>query len=143
MCAYSSIILSSVYAEHSSLFTLGSVITASHGDNSIRAHEEDGPFRLCAKGGKYGASADLFASGSLNAQLGNFQKPFLDLTRFHARVDIPSGSKFANGAWKVAQALYNSEAPSEEAVKAFSPSATLSFQQQVAFTIKLAFVDGT
>lgn len=123
---------------HSLFFTLGSVVTASHGENSIRTHAQDESFRLCAEGANYGVSADLFASASLNAQLGNFQKPFLDLTRFHTRVDIPSGSKFVNGACKVARALYNSEAPSVEAVEAISPSATLSFQQQVTFIIKFS-----
>lgn len=110
---------------------LGSVITASLGQNSIGAHAQDESFRLCAKGANYAVSADLFASASVSAQLGNFQKPFLDLTRFHARVDIPSGSKFVNGASKVALGLYNSQAPSVEAIQAISPSATLSFQQQI------------
>lgn len=110
-------------------FTSGSVIAASLGENSTR--QEHDSFRLCAKGANYAASADLFASASLSAQLGNFQKLFLDLTRFRARLDIPAGYKFLNGACKVAQALYNSQAPSVEAVQAITPSATLSFQQQV------------
>lgn len=42
----------------------------------------------------------------------------------------------------MARALHNSEALSVEALEAISPSATLSFQQQVTFTMKLAFVDG-
>lgn len=118
-----------------SAFHLGSVITASLGHNSIGAHAQDESFRLCAKAANYAVSADLFASASVSAQLGNFQKLFLDLTRFHARVDIPSGSKFINGASKVALALYNSQAPSVEAIQAISPSATLSFQQQVSYPL--------
>ena len=115
-----------------SFLTLGSVITASLGENSMTPRgQDDDTFRLYAKGENYAASADLFASASLSAQLGNFQKNFLDLTRFHARLDIPSGSKFINGAYKVARALYNSEAPTAEALQTITPSATLSFQQQV------------
>lgn len=124
------ILLSSPHVSASAI--LGSVITASLGDNSIRAQAHDESFRLCAKGANYAVSTDLFASASLSAQLGNFQKLFLDLTRVHARVDIPSGSKFLNGASKVGLALYNSEAPSVEALQAMSPCATLSFQQQIA-----------
>ncbi|KAL0414881.1 UNVERIFIED_CONTAM: protein TRIGALACTOSYLDIACYLGLYCEROL 4, chloroplastic [Sesamum radiatum] len=63
---------------------------------------------------------------------GNFQKLFLDLTRFYTRLDIPSGSKFLVGASQVAFDLYNSQAPSIEAVQAICPTATLSIQQQIA-----------
>ncbi|KAL0376298.1 UNVERIFIED_CONTAM: protein TRIGALACTOSYLDIACYLGLYCEROL 4, chloroplastic [Sesamum calycinum] len=63
---------------------------------------------------------------------GNFQKLFLDLTRFYTRLDIPSGSKFLVGASQVAFDLYNSQAPSIEAVQAICPTASLSIQQQIA-----------
>ncbi|GER31470.1 pigment defective 320 [Striga asiatica] len=111
---------------------LGTVITASLGDNSTRAHEEDESFGLQARGAYSALSADLFASASLSAQHGNFQKPFLDLTRFYARLDIPSGSKFLAGASQVASDLCSSRVPSLEAFQAVCPSASLSFQQQIA-----------
>ncbi|KAL2456958.1 Protein TRIGALACTOSYLDIACYLGLYCEROL 4 [Forsythia ovata] len=116
---------------------LGAVITASIGDNSIRAQVEDGSlsskgFSLQARGANSAILADLFASVSLSAQLGNFQKLFLDLTRFYARIDIPSGSKFLSGATRVAHDLYNSQVPSMRAVQEICPTASLSFQQQIA-----------
>ncbi|KAL1548274.1 protein TRIGALACTOSYLDIACYLGLYCEROL 4, chloroplastic-like [Salvia divinorum] len=135
------ILLSNPHVSASTI--LGSVITASLGENSITLHGQDEEsFMLCTKGANYAASADLFASASLSAQLGNFQKNFLDLTRFHARLDIPSGSKFVNGAYKVARALYNSEAPTAEALQAINPSATLSFQQQMAGPFSLRVDSG-
>ncbi|CAA2961870.1 TRIGALACTOSYLDIACYLGLYCEROL 4, chloroplastic, partial [Olea europaea subsp. europaea] len=81
---------------------LGAVITASIGENSI------------------------------GAQHGNFQRWFLDLTRFHARLDIPSGSKFLSGATLLASDLYNSRTPTMQAVQAICPIASISFQQQIA-----------
>ncbi|KAL3626654.1 hypothetical protein CASFOL_030203 [Castilleja foliolosa] len=110
--------------------TLGTVITACLGDNSVRAHHESFGFR--AQGAKSAVLADIFASASLSAQHGNFQKLFLDLTRFNARIDISSGSKFLSGASQVAFDLHNSQAPSLEAYQAICPSASLSFQQQIA-----------
>ncbi|KAL8487708.1 hypothetical protein ACS0TY_023696 [Phlomoides rotata] len=111
---------------------LGSVITASLGDKTVRGIAEDDSFGLHAKGTNSIISADLFTSASLSAQHGNFQKRFLDLTRFYARLDIPSVSKFLNGASRVAFAFYNSQEPSMEAVQTITPSASLSFQQQIA-----------
>ncbi|EYU41240.1 hypothetical protein MIMGU_mgv1a006694mg [Erythranthe guttata] len=111
---------------------IGTVITASLGDNSVRAQAEDGWFGFGAKGANSAISADLFASASVSAQHGNFQKLFLDLTRFNARIDVPSVSKFVGGASRLAVDLYNSrQAPSVEALQAIFPSASLSFQQQI------------
>ncbi|KAH6831795.1 hypothetical protein C2S53_008288 [Perilla frutescens var. hirtella] len=131
------ILLSNPHVSASAI--LGALVTASlpladkDKHDSITTREEDrnrNMISLCTKGAL--VSADLFASASLSAQLGNFQKPFFDLTRFHARLDIPSGSKFLNGASEVALALYNSQPPTVEALQAITPSATLSFQQQIA-----------
>ncbi|KAK4478371.1 hypothetical protein RD792_017661 [Penstemon davidsonii] len=111
---------------------LGTVIAASLGENSSRAQAEDESFGFLAQGANSAALADLFASVSLTAQHGSFQKLFLDLTRFHARLDIPSGSKFLLGASRMAFDLYNSKVPSLEAVQTICPSASLSYQQQIA-----------
>lgn len=111
-------------------------MTTSIGDNAARALVEDGRqgfkgFYLEAYGIKSSFLADLFASVSFTAQHGNFQKPFLDLTRFQARLDFPSGSKFLSGATSVTQDLLNSQKPSLEAIQAICPNATFSIQQQV------------
>ncbi|XP_073276704.1 protein TRIGALACTOSYLDIACYLGLYCEROL 4, chloroplastic isoform X1 [Primulina huaijiensis] len=111
---------------------LGAVVTASVGDNALRAQEENGCSGFRAKGVNSAILADLFASASLSAQYGNFQKPFLDLTRFYARLDIPSGLNFLKGATCMAFDLYNSQVPNAEAVRAMCPSASFSFQQQIA-----------
>lgn len=121
------------------IFTSGTVITASLGDNSVRVHAEEESFAFRAKATNSAILADLFASASLSAQHGNFQKLFLDLTRFNARIDIPSGSKFLVGASRLAVDLYNSQVPTVEAVQAICPSASLSIQQQVFLIIKLNF----
>ncbi|KAL8049091.1 hypothetical protein ABFX02_07G110100 [Erythranthe guttata] len=111
---------------------IGTVITASLGENSVRAKAEDGWFGFQAKGPNSAISADLFATASLSAQHGNFQKLFLDLTRINARVDVPSVSKFVVGASRLAVDLYNSrQAPSVEAIQSICPSASLSIQQQI------------
>ncbi|KAL8058529.1 hypothetical protein ABFX02_03G024900 [Erythranthe guttata] len=111
---------------------IGTVITASLGENSFRAKAEDGWFGFQAKGANSAISADLFASASLSVQHGNFQKVFLDLTRINACVDVPSVSKFVVGASRLAVDLSNSrQAPSVEAIQAICPSASLSIQQQI------------
>ncbi|CAA2972984.1 TRIGALACTOSYLDIACYLGLYCEROL 4, chloroplastic [Olea europaea subsp. europaea] len=101
------VLLSSPHISASGI--LGAVITASIGENSIRA------------------------------QHGNFQRLFLDLTRFHARLDIPSGSKFLSGATLLASDLYNSQTPTMQALQAICPTASISFQQQIAgpFSIRI------
>ncbi|KAE8689527.1 Protein TRIGALACTOSYLDIACYLGLYCEROL 4 [Hibiscus syriacus] len=81
------------------------------------------------------ASGTIGAALSANfgeAQHGNFQRLFSDLTRFHARMDFPSGSKFLIGATQLAQDLLNSHQPSSEAIKTIFPTTTLSLQQQIA-----------
>jgi hypothetical protein len=86
---------------------------------------------LQASGIKSSFLADIFGSISFTAQHGNFQRLFLDLSRFQARLEFPSGSKFLSGATSLAQDLLNSQKPNMEAVQAVCPDATLSFQQQV------------
>ncbi|KZV46542.1 protein TRIGALACTOSYLDIACYLGLYCEROL 4, chloroplastic [Dorcoceras hygrometricum] len=110
---------------------LGAVVTASVGDYSLRSQVENGSSGFQAKGETSAILADLFASVTLSAQHGNFQKPFLDLTRFYTRLDIPSGSNFLKGATRMAFDLYNSEMPNVEAVRTLCPSASFSFQQQI------------
>lgn len=114
----------------------GAAVTASFGDNSSRVQLPDDfqGFRgscLQAHGVKSAFLADLFATLSFTAQHGNFQRLFLDLSRFHARLNFPSGSKLLSGATRLAQDFFNSEQPSMEALQAISPYTTLSFQQQV------------
>ncbi|CAK9170135.1 unnamed protein product [Ilex paraguariensis] len=116
---------------------LGAVIAASLGDNSVIAQVEDERqgfkgYSLCARRANSAIVADMFASVSLLAQYGNFQKLFLDLSRFYAHMDFPSGSKFISGATCLAYDLYHSQAPCLEAVEAICPKVTLSFQQQIA-----------
>ena len=119
-----------------SFILTGAVLTACLGDNLVRSQVEDNslPFEglgLCASGINSTILADIFASMSVSMQHGNFQRLFLDLTRFNARMDIPSGSKLFSGATQLAQDLYNSRQPRVEAIQAICPKATLSLQQQV------------
>ncbi|EPS62918.1 hypothetical protein M569_11870 [Genlisea aurea] len=107
---------------------VGTVAAAYLGDNLPRNRMKDGSFWFLSAGENSAVVADLYAAFSFSAQLGNFQKRFLDLTRFCARIDIPSGSKFSSGASRVASNLLNSPA---EAVRKICPSASLSFQQQI------------
>lgn len=112
-------------------------MTACFGEGSVRSQiEDDDPqgFRglsLRAPGVKSSFLADMFASASFSAQHGNFQRLFLDLTRFHARLDFPSGAKFLSGATHLAEDYFNSQKPNLEAIQDICPNATLSFQQQV------------
>lgn len=115
---------------------IGAAGTACLGDNSVRAQVDDDlngfkGFKLYVPRVKSALLADVFASLSFTAQHGNFQMRFLDLTRFHAKLDIPSGSKFLAGATRLTQDLYNSQQPNLEAVQAICPTVTLSLQQQV------------
>ncbi|XP_065863978.1 protein TRIGALACTOSYLDIACYLGLYCEROL 4, chloroplastic [Euphorbia lathyris] len=115
---------------------IGATILAYLGDNSVRSQEVDaeGFKGLClrAPAAKCALIADMFSSISLTAQHGDFQRLFLDLTRFQARLDIPSGSKFLTGAVALAQDFFNSQQPSVETVQAMCPNATISLQQQIA-----------
>lgn len=112
---------------------IGAAATTAFGDNSARAKVEDGipGIFLQASGIKSSFLADMFASVTFTAQHGNFQRDFLDLTQFQARLDFPSGFKFLSGATGVTQDLLNSQKPSMEAVQAILPNATLSLQQQI------------
>lgn len=112
---------------------IGAAATTAFGDNSARAQVEDGSpgFFLQASGIKSSFLADIFASVSFTAQHGNFQRLFLDLTRFQARLDFPSGFKFLSAATGLTQDLLNSQKPSMDAVQAIIPNATLSLQQQI------------
>ena len=110
--------------------------TACLGDNSVRVQVEDEShgfkgLKLHLPRVKSALLADIFASVAFTAQHGNFQRLFLDLTRFYARLDFPSGSKFLAGTTRLTQDLYNSQQPSLEAFQAICPTATLSLQQQV------------
>ncbi|XP_028759252.1 protein TRIGALACTOSYLDIACYLGLYCEROL 4, chloroplastic isoform X1 [Neltuma alba] len=114
---------------------IGVAATTSVGENSVRALVEDDRqgsrgFYLEAYGMKASCLADIFASVSFAAQYGNFQRLFLDLSRFQARLDFPSGLKFLSAATSVTQDLLNSQRPTLEAVQAICPDATFSLQQQ-------------
>ncbi|KAK1419155.1 hypothetical protein QVD17_28314 [Tagetes erecta] len=117
---------------------VGGVMTACFGDNSVRAPPGDGLNGSCCKGfglglrrGNCAILADSFATVSLSAQHGNFQKMFLDLTRFHVLLDFPSGSTLFSGAARLAKDVYNSQPPNLEALQEICPNTTLSFQQQL------------
>ncbi|KAL9670213.1 hypothetical protein QQ045_007764 [Rhodiola kirilowii] len=115
---------------------IGAVMTAALGDNNHRLQAVDEPhgykrYQLDASGAKSMISADAFATGSLTAQYGNFQRRFLDLTKVHARFDIRSGSKFLSAATRVVQDIYSSQPPNIEALQDMCPTAMISFQQQI------------
>uniref|UniRef100_A0A6M2EFC2 Uncharacterized protein n=1 Tax=Populus davidiana TaxID=266767 RepID=A0A6M2EFC2_9ROSI len=110
---------------------------ACFGDNSVRPQVVDESqqfegFCLRAPAVKSTLLVDAFSSVSFTAQHGNFQRLLLDLTRFHARLDFPSASKFLSGATRLAQDFCNSQQPTMETVQAICPKATVSFQQQIA-----------
>lgn len=113
-------------------------MTAFLGDNSERPSVEVEEAFPAFRGFSFESGAvksalvgDMFGSVSFTAQHGNFQRLFLDLTRFHARLDFPSGSKFLSGAARLTQDFLNSQQPSLDAIQAICPNAHLSFQQQV------------
>lgn len=115
---------------------VGVVLTACQGGNAgtSQVEEYSKVFRgltVCAPGLNSKISADTFGSILFSAQHGNFQRLILDLTRVHARLDFPSGSKFLSGAAFVAQDLYTSKQPSVDVLQAMCPKATVSFQQQI------------
>ncbi|XP_058076927.1 protein TRIGALACTOSYLDIACYLGLYCEROL 4, chloroplastic isoform X2 [Magnolia sinica] len=122
---------------------MGSVVSASFGDNSVRPPTEDlqgfRALRILAQGSKHAFLADLFASVSCTAHHGYFQRLFFDLTRLNARLDFPSGLKFLTGATHLAQSFYHSQKPDSEAVHAICPDVTLSLQQQIvgAFSFRV------
>ncbi|GMI72453.1 TRIGALACTOSYLDIACYLGLYCEROL 4, PIGMENT DEFECTIVE 320 [Hibiscus trionum] len=115
--------------------TIGAALSANFGESSARLVEEAKDIKqlsLYHPALKSSLLGDVFASMSFTAQHGNFQRLFSDLTRFHARVEFPSGSKFLSGATQLAQDLLNSRQPSSEAIKTICPTTTLSLQQQIA-----------
>ncbi|XP_039053913.1 protein TRIGALACTOSYLDIACYLGLYCEROL 4, chloroplastic-like [Hibiscus syriacus] len=115
--------------------TIGASLSANFGENSARLIEEAKDIKRLSLHHptlKSSLLGDIFASMSFTAQHGNFQRLLSDLTRFQARMDFPSGSKFLSGATQVAQYLLNSLQPSSEAIKMIFPSTTLSLQQQIA-----------
>lgn len=111
-------------------------MTALIGDNSVKSRVQQdyqgfGGLSLHAASIKSAFLADIFASVSLTAQYGNFQKMFLDLTRCHARLNFPSGSRFLSGATSLAQDFFNSQQPTLDTVQAICPKISISLQQQV------------
>lgn len=115
-------------------------MTASLGDIAARSKVGDDSldFRgasFNAGGIKSGLLADLFGSVAFTAQHGNFQRLFLDLTKFHARADFPSGAKFLTGATRLMQDFLNSQQPTIETLQAVCPDGFLSLQQQVLASI--------
>ncbi|XP_004487956.1 protein TRIGALACTOSYLDIACYLGLYCEROL 4, chloroplastic-like [Cicer arietinum] len=112
---------------------IGAAATASFGENLARAQ---------ASGIKSSFLADIFGSISFTAQHGNFQRLFLDLTRFQARLEFPSSSKFLSGATSLAQDLFNSQKPSTEALQTICPNATVSLQQQIVGPVSLRVDSG-
>lgn len=111
-------------------------MTASFGDKLARSlagedSESVRSFNIDTPSIKSTFLADLFASVAFTAQHGTFQSLFSDLTRFHARLDFPSGVKFLTGATHLAQDFINSKQPSLETVQAVCPKVFVSVQQQV------------
>ncbi|KAG7995651.1 hypothetical protein I3843_01G120800 [Carya illinoinensis] len=127
------IFLSSPHVSASGI--IGAAMTASVGDCSVRSQDDfqdPNCFSFEASGVKSAFLADLFASVSFTAQHGKFQRLFLDLTRFHACLDFPSGSRLLSGATNLVHDLINSRQPSLEDFQAICPNASLSLQQQIA-----------
>ncbi|KAH1055229.1 hypothetical protein J1N35_033294 [Gossypium stocksii] len=115
--------------------TVGASLSANFGESSIRLVEDAKDIKHLSYHNptlKSTLLGDIFASVSFTAQHGNFQRLVSDLTRFHVRMDFPSGSKFLSGATQLAQDLLNSHQPSPEAVKMICPTTSLSLQQQIA-----------
>ncbi|KAF5821079.1 hypothetical protein HanXRQr2_Chr01g0009581 [Helianthus annuus] len=123
---------------------IGCVMTACFGDNSVRAPRGDGSkgFGLGVRRGNCALLADSFATVSLSAQHGTFQKMFLDLTRFQAVLDFPSGSTFFSGAASLANDVYNSRAPNLQAIQDICPNTTLSLHQQLVGPFSLRVDSG-
>lgn len=116
---------------------IGAAVTAAFGDNAVRSQLKDNNqglsgFFFQVPTLNSAVLADTFATLSFTAQDGNFQRLFADLTRFRARLDFPSGSKFLSGATDLAQDFLNNKQPSIDSIKAICPNATVSIQQQIA-----------
>lgn len=74
--------------------------------------------------------ADAFGSFCYTLQQGTFRKPYLDLTRIDARVDISSASAFLKGAANFVAGFLRSRVEQESNLLA-APKFNLIFQQQV------------
>ncbi|KAJ0034694.1 hypothetical protein Pint_24174 [Pistacia integerrima] len=116
---------------------IGATMTASVGENAIRSQVEGDSegfrgFHMHAPAIKSTLLADSFASLAITAQHGTFQRLFSDLTRFHTRLDFPSGSKFLHGATRLAQDFLNSQQPCLDTIQAVCPDVFVSVQQQIA-----------
>ncbi|MED6143319.1 hypothetical protein PIB30_005238 [Stylosanthes scabra] len=129
----------------SASWNIGAAATTGIGEiaERARANEDSIGFFIDVPDGLNASFlADTFASGSLTAQLGNFQKPYLDLTQFQAQLNIPSGTKFFNGARNLAREFLQSRKPSLDDFQAVCPNATLSFQQQIFGPLSLRVDSG-
>ena len=115
-------------------------MTACFGDKSVRGNGLNGSFGLGVRKGNCDILADSFATVSLSAQHGTFQRMFLDLTRVQALLEFPSGSTFLSGAAHLAKDAYNSQPPKLETVGEICPKTTLSFQQQVNIFMIFGFM---
>ncbi|QHO06982.1 hypothetical protein HN51_065738 [Arachis hypogaea] len=118
----------------SASWNIGAAATTGFGESAERALANEDPIGFFIDnpdGLNASFLADTFASASLTAQLGNFQKRYLDLTRFQAQLNIPSGTKFFYGARNLAREYFQSRKPSLDDFQAVCPDATLSFQQQI------------
>ncbi|CAN1143245.1 Protein TRIGALACTOSYLDIACYLGLYCEROL 4, chloroplastic [Linum perenne] len=127
------IFLSSPHVSASGI--IGAAVTASHGENSLESEVDDSQntagFSYRSPALNSVVHADMFSSVSFVAQHGSFQKWFLDLTRFHARFDFPSGRRFLTGASQLAHDFVNSQHPSMRTIEEICPNATISLQQQI------------
>ncbi|KAK8947128.1 hypothetical protein KSP39_PZI007178 [Platanthera zijinensis] len=114
---------------------LGAVASASLGENSARYAKEIlqscNSFNLSFQKDNFALFSDVFASVTLKSQLGNFQRFFLDLTKFDTHLDFSSGSTFLFGALSLAKSFYNSQKPDAVAIRAISPNLRVSLQQQI------------
>ncbi|CAN1805101.1 Protein TRIGALACTOSYLDIACYLGLYCEROL 4, chloroplastic [Linum perenne] len=127
------IFLSSPHVSASGI--IGAAVTASNGETSLGSEVDDSQntagFSYRSPALNSAVHADMFSSVSFVAQHGSFQKCFLDLTRFHARFDFPSGRRFLTGASQLAHDFVNSQQPSMRTIEAICPNATVSLQQQI------------
>ncbi|XP_030484915.2 protein TRIGALACTOSYLDIACYLGLYCEROL 4, chloroplastic [Cannabis sativa] len=127
---------------------IGAAVTACFGENSARPRRLEESFQgfrcysFQSGSVKSALQADMFGSLLFTAQYGSFQKPYFDLTRFHARLDFPSGSKFLSGAIRLAQDFVNSQQPTSNALQAVCPNTFLSLQQQIAGPFSLRVDSG-
>ncbi|PKA62299.1 hypothetical protein AXF42_Ash016091 [Apostasia shenzhenica] len=126
---------------------IGAVTSLSLGENSMRFSVRErlqtcNSSELCFHKNKFALFCDLFATVSFKAQFGNFQRLFLDLTKFDACLEFPSGSKFVSGAASLVSNYYYSQKPDATAIHAICPNVRVSLQQQVVGPISFRFDSG-